>query len=184
MTGPATPSVFGPYQREADTRTAPMPKQVKELHDMGRVKSGDPARLVFGVQHAALLAACDAAGVDLGTYDRRILAWLADPEPQVVQVLIGLITRANAAGRAAVSGGTEHVDRYTRRLLHTSMHNRCMIWIGGRIQDDVNGLREAVGLEELGWNDAVPDEEVGRCTVHEENCEGQHTHNPPVRGRE
>lgn len=75
------------------------------------------------------------------------------------------------------------VDRFTRRLLHTSQHNRCVIWLAGRVQDDINGLREAVGLEPFGWNDAVPDEEVGRCAVHtEDDCAGQHTHNPPVLG--
>lgn len=56
---------------------------------------------------------------------------------------------------------TEDVDRITRRLLHTSQHNRCVIWVAGRIQEDVNALRAAVGLPEFGWNDAVPDEEVG-----------------------
>jgi hypothetical protein len=77
------------------------------------------------------------------------------------------------------------VERHTRRLWHTSQHNRCIIWLAGRIQADVNALREAVGLPELGWNDSVPDEEVGRCAVHmDDDCAGQHTHNPPVRGTE
>lgn len=76
------------------------------------------------------------------------------------------------------------IDRYTRRLWHTSQHNRCAIFIGGRVQDDVNGLRAAVGLPEFGWNDSVPDEDVERCSVHtDDDCKGQHTHNPPVPGR-
>lgn len=70
----------------------------------------------------------------------------------------------------------EDTDRLTRRLLHTSQHNQCVIWLGGRIQEDVNALRAAAGLPEFGWNDSVPDEEVGRCTVHAEGCAGQHTH--------
>ena len=73
------------------------------------------------------------------------------------------------------------VDRFTRRLLHTSQHSRCVIWLSGRLQDDIGAIRIAVGLEEFGWNDAVPDEEVGRCSVHPTECEGQHTHDPPVR---
>jgi hypothetical protein len=77
----------------------------------------------------------------------------------------------------------EDVDRFTRRLLHTSQHNRCVIFIAGRIQEDINELRRAVGLPEFGWHDAVPDEEVGRCSVHPDDCKGQHTHNPPVYGR-
>lgn len=40
----------------------------------------------------------------------------------------------------------------------------------------------AAGLPRFGWNDAVPDEEVGRCSVHAVDCEGQHTHSPPVPG--
>lgn len=68
------------------------------------------------------------------------------------------------------------VDVLTRRMLHTSQHIRCPIWLAGRLQEDANAARIAVGLEEFGWNDAVRDEEVGRCSVHPENCEGQHTH--------
>ena len=42
----------------------------------------------------ALLEACAAAGVHLGAYDRRILAWLAGFEPQTVAVVAGIILRA------------------------------------------------------------------------------------------
>jgi hypothetical protein len=76
------------------------------------------------------------------------------------------------------------VARYTDRLWHTSQHGKCPIWLAGRMQDDVNALRAAVGLSEFGWNYWVPDEEAGRCTVHvEDECAGQHTHNPPVYGK-
>ncbi len=37
---------------------------------------------------------CGAAGVELGAYDRRIVAWLAGWEPQTCAVVAGLITRA------------------------------------------------------------------------------------------
>lgn len=43
---------------------------------------------------ASLLAATAAAGVELGSYDKRILAWLAGWEPQVVEVIAALIERA------------------------------------------------------------------------------------------
>lgn len=68
------------------------------------------------------------------------------------------------------------VDVLTRRMLHTSQHDHCPIWLGGRLQEDANAARTAVGLAPFGWNDTVPDEEVGRCTVHHEGCAGQHTH--------
>jgi hypothetical protein len=74
---------------------------------------------------------------------------------------------------------TEDVDRLTRRLLHTSQHDQCVIWVARRIQEDINELRAAAGLPVFGWNDAVPDVEVARCSVHVVDCAGQHTHSPP-----
>ncbi|MUN38999.1 hypothetical protein [Actinomadura litoris] len=47
-----------------------------------------------------LLAACEAGGVELGAWDRRIIEWLAGWEPEVVAVVVGLIARAHAAGCA------------------------------------------------------------------------------------
>lgn len=81
--------------------------------------------------------------------------------------------------KAALS--TDDIDRATRRLWHTSQHDKCTIFLGGRIQEDVNVLRRTAGLPEFGWNDSVPDQEVGRCTVHSEDCAGQHTHGPGAR---
>lgn len=72
--------------------------------------------------------------------------------------------------------GQEAVNRATRRLLHTSQHDKMVIALAGRIQDDINELRAAMGLPEFGWHDSVPDEDVGRCTVHLDKCTGQHTH--------
>lgn len=72
---------------------------------------------------------------------------------------------------------SEDIERATRRLLHTSQHNRCPIFIAGRIQDDVNELRQAAGLPVFDWNSSVPDDEVGRCSVHSRSdCLGQETH--------
>ena len=45
-----------------------------------------------------LIEACQDAGVRLGVYDRRILAWLAGWEPETVQVIAGLIRRAAQGG--------------------------------------------------------------------------------------
>jgi hypothetical protein len=74
----------------------------------------------------------------------------------------------------------EEIDQLTRRLLHTSQHDKIPIFLSTRIQDDINRLRRSSGLPEFGWGDAVPDEEVGRCTVHADDCAGQHTHKPPA----
>lgn len=102
-------------------------------------------------------------------------AWIM---PDLGALLEWLMTEIDKARVAALTAGND-VDRATRRLLHTSQHNQCVIWVGGRIQDDVNELRGAVGLPGFGWNDAVPDEEVGRCSVHPTDCVGQHTHPAP-----
>jgi hypothetical protein len=51
--------------------------------------------------HARLMDACQGAGVKVGTYDAKILAWLANYEPETCAVITGLITRANTAGLAA-----------------------------------------------------------------------------------
>lgn len=45
----------------------------------------------------ALLEACAAAGIELGAYDRRIVAWLATMEPQACAVVAGMILRASQA---------------------------------------------------------------------------------------
>jgi hypothetical protein len=113
-------------------------------------------------------------------------------EPGRIAELVDLASRPAAAGHPRLTPrceandeGQAAIDRITRRLWHTSQHRKCPIWLAGRVQDDVEALRAEFGLPEFGWNDAVPDEEVGRCSVHPENCIGQHTHNPPVpfRGR-
>jgi hypothetical protein len=49
---------------------------------------------------AMILGACERAGVELGAYDRRIVAWLGNWEPQTCAVITGLIERAHAAGLA------------------------------------------------------------------------------------
>jgi hypothetical protein len=81
-----------------------MPKAVSALRDEGAVKSGDPDRVVRGAKEAALLQACEAAGVELGTYDRAVIAWLSDWETSTVQAVIGLITRAGTAGASGQPG--------------------------------------------------------------------------------
>lgn len=43
---------------------------------------------------------CQRAGVTLGAFDAKILAWLANYEPETCAVVTGLITRANTAGLA------------------------------------------------------------------------------------
>jgi hypothetical protein len=68
----------GPYETETEAHVA---------------AQNGPADL-----YAALFTACGSAGVELGAFDLRILAWLARWEPAAVQVVVGLIARAYGAG--------------------------------------------------------------------------------------
>ena len=57
--------------------------------------------ILRGPQNRQLLAdACSAAGVTLGTYDARILDWMAGWEDATCAVVAGLIRRAAAGTRA------------------------------------------------------------------------------------
>lgn len=93
-------SPMGPYQTEADALAEPLSRevqgvrdQVSSVHDSVRI-GGDMVRL-------HLAAACSDAGVELGAFDRQILGWLSGWETSTAQVVIGLISRAYAAGQAA-----------------------------------------------------------------------------------
>jgi hypothetical protein len=55
--------------------------------------------------HARLTEACQSAGVTLGAYDARILAWLANYEPETCAVVTGLIKRAHDAGLLTLAAG-------------------------------------------------------------------------------
>jgi hypothetical protein len=54
---------------------------------------------------AMLTAACEAAGVDLGAYDRRTLEWLAGWEPGQCAALAGIIRRAAASEGSVTQWG-------------------------------------------------------------------------------
>jgi hypothetical protein len=92
-------TVSGPYQTERETYGEPMCREVTRLHEEGLVRSGDPDRLVQKTVLAHLVETCVSAGVELGTYDLRILAWLARGETSTAQVVLDLIARAHAAGK-------------------------------------------------------------------------------------
>jgi hypothetical protein len=49
---------------------------------------------------ALLLDVLLAAGVELGAWDQRIVAWLAGFEPSTCAVIAGMIIRAHEAGKA------------------------------------------------------------------------------------
>ena len=84
----------GPLETERQARELPAVRAVYAAF------GADPGPGKMTPHNLAMLeGACEAAGLELGAYDRRILAWLAGWEPQTCAVVAGLITRANG-GRA------------------------------------------------------------------------------------
>jgi hypothetical protein len=81
--------VNGPLETEQQARELP---EVRAIH---RAATGPAATMMKPLNLGMLERACAAARVELGAYDRRILAWLANYEPQTCAVVAGLITRAS-----------------------------------------------------------------------------------------
>ena len=79
----------GAYQSEREAHAAAL--------DLG----GPPRpgwSILSGAQNRAMLtAACQAAGIELGEHDSRILGWLAGFEDSTCAVVAGWITRASEA---------------------------------------------------------------------------------------
>ena len=88
----------GPYQTSAEAREN---AAVQEIYAAFRADPG-LGRMALHT-NAMLVDACVMAGVELGAFDRRMLAWLSGFEPETCAVIAGLITRAHAAGRARPS---------------------------------------------------------------------------------
>jgi hypothetical protein len=102
---PLPTGAWGPYASEEEMLREPMPQAVRHLHVSGQTRSGDPDRLVRTTVERHLLDACADSHVELGAYDRRILAWLSDTDYSAAQVVIGLIRRAYASGIAVQGNG-------------------------------------------------------------------------------
>ena len=86
----------GPFEtvREAN--------ETEAVQAIYRAFSADPGVGRMAPHSLRMLAeACAAARVDLGVFDRRVLAWLAGWEPETAVSIAGMIARAYDAGRAA-----------------------------------------------------------------------------------
>ena len=80
----------GPFETEREAHASAL---AAIPTDSGRViLSRSQNRLLFE-------RACEAAGVELGLFDLRILDWLANYEDSTCAVIAGLVARAAAAGR-------------------------------------------------------------------------------------
>jgi hypothetical protein len=85
----------GPYETEDEARTDPA---VRAVYDAMRATTR--RGVMTDHSEALITGACEAAGVELGAYDARIVRWLAGFEPQACAVIAGLITRAAKGGAA------------------------------------------------------------------------------------
>ena len=95
----------GPFETQREALDLPA---VQAIYEAFRADPGVGRMAPHSLR--MLEEACAAAGVGLGAYDRRVLAWLAGWEPQVCAVVAGLITRAHDAGLAR-TGASAHADR-------------------------------------------------------------------------
>jgi hypothetical protein len=83
--------VTGPFETERQASRTPAVQAVytafREAPGQGRTDAHN-ARMIT--------QACDVAGVELGAFDRRIVAWLSGFEPTTCAVVAGLVDRAAA----------------------------------------------------------------------------------------
>jgi hypothetical protein len=87
---------LGPFETELDAIRHPA---VQAIYAAMRAST---RRGVMAEEGRRMLAeACEAAGVELGAYDHRIILWLAGFEPAACAVVAGLIARASRRGAAA-----------------------------------------------------------------------------------
>jgi len=85
------PGPVGPFATEQEARNSAAVREVWAARDAA------PGRPLDAANARVITSACDRAGVELGAFDRRIVAWLAGWEPATVAVVAGMISRAAAA---------------------------------------------------------------------------------------
>ena len=91
-TASGPPAAAGPFETERQASDTPA---VQAIHAAFRASPGVGRMQPLNQQ--MLSDALAAAGVETGTYDRRIIGWLAGWEPEVVAVIAGLVVRAHAS---------------------------------------------------------------------------------------
>jgi hypothetical protein len=85
--------VMGPFETEREAHAAALAVEVPVAG----------SRILSAAQNRQLIGrACEAAGVEMGRYDDRIVEWLAGFEDSTCAVIAGWVTRAHAAGHGRV----------------------------------------------------------------------------------
>lgn len=113
---PDEPSIRGPYEseRHAHADVAGIYAQCDRSYRRGVMAEANLAHL---------RDSCERARVNLGTYDSRILAWVAGWEPEICAVITGLVTRAYAAG-ATNAYSAPLLDPYCQSGQHANCPGR------------------------------------------------------------
>lgn len=120
----AIAGTLGPFETEREARELPAVRAVYAAFD----RDPGAGRMAPHI-HRMLSEACTAAGVQLGAYDRRILAWLAGWEPQTCAVIAGLISRANLAG-VVFTAGQEAIVAQALADAEMYRRDRAAAWCG------------------------------------------------------
>jgi hypothetical protein len=104
---PNTTNDHGPFETEHQALAASAVRAVYRAYEAGTTSLRDGAADLS-------LSACEEAGVVLGAYDRRILVWLAQFEPQVAAAVAGIVIRATARSprEVAFGLGDDHAITY------------------------------------------------------------------------
>jgi hypothetical protein len=105
----------GPYQTEQEAGATAAVRKARDAW------YADPVAGHHVPHHLRIITdAIEVAGVELGDFDRRILAWLGNYEDTTCSVIAGMITRAHEAGKASVMEGAVTGDgtfTFTRESL-------------------------------------------------------------------
>lgn len=92
----------GPYETRQDARIDGQPLRdavdaATEEHDGPRTDAEYDAMRQAAT--AYLSGRLGRLGIELGAFDQRVAAWIADWDPEVAATVLGWVTRARAAGR-------------------------------------------------------------------------------------
>jgi hypothetical protein len=113
---------------QAVAATAPYETERQAAADVAGIYAQCDRSNRRGVMSEANLAylrdACERARVSLGAFDDRILAWLANWEPETCAVIVGMVTRAYAAGLSAARTAGPLLDPYCQAGQHANCPGR------------------------------------------------------------
>jgi hypothetical protein len=133
-------SVIGPLETAQQARELPQVRAIYDAMHASHRRGASDERCARLIEQA-----CRAAGVVLGAYDRRIIAWLSQWEPQTCAVVAGLIQRAYRAGRDAATLDHSRAAAVPKSCLWCGTSPALHVWLGDPLCD---GCHQAVAGEE------------------------------------